>query len=223
MKGAYSFIKKRLLLLLLVFSLFLNLFLLVKPEKTNNKINGSISNATVSEVKDGDTLITSDGDTIRLANIDAPEYPKGCLSAAAKLRLEEICLGNKVEIEVIEKDNFGRQVAWVWLDDLLINKILVQEGLAEITNDEYEYTAQLTKAKIEAQTLEKGIWSSACQPESDCMIKGNYRPSTGTKIYHLPECYNYDRIVIDTSRGDRWFCTEKEAQEGGFRKSNDCP
>ncbi|MGB9706875.1 MAG: hypothetical protein ACPLXP_02260 [Microgenomates group bacterium] len=42
-------------------------------------------------------------------------------------------------------------------------------------------------------------------------------------VYHLPECYNYDKIVINQREGDRWFCSEEEAKEAGFRKSKDCP
>jgi hypothetical protein len=36
-------------------------------------------------------------------------------------------------------------------------------------------------------------------------------------------CFNYDRIVMNASEGDKWFCTEAEAKAAGFRKSKDCP
>jgi hypothetical protein len=29
----------------------------------------------------------------------------------------------------------------------------------------------------------------------------------------------YDQTVIDPSHGERWFCTEAEAQANGWRKS----
>ena len=37
-------------------------------------------------------------------------------------------------------------------------------------------------------------------------------------IYHLPACRSYER----TTRANRWFCSEEEAQAEGFRKSFTC-
>lgn len=52
-----------------------------------------------------------------------------------------------------------------------------------------------------------------------CLIKGNISFDTGEKIYHLPGQKFYDSTTIDHSYGERWFCTEAEAQAAGFRKS----
>jgi len=51
------------------------------------------------------------------------------------------------------------------------------------------------------------------------MIKGNISFSTGEKIYHMPKQEYYDKTVIDESNGERWFCTEEDAQKAGWRKS----
>ncbi len=51
-----------------------------------------------------------------------------------------------------------------------------------------------------------------------CKIKGNIS-SSGEKIYHMPGQQFYDKTVIDTSKGERWFCTEQEAVNAGWRKS----
>lgn len=50
-----------------------------------------------------------------------------------------------------------------------------------------------------------------------CMIKGNIN-SKGEKIYHCPLWRDYDKTVIDTANGERWFCTEEEARAAGWRK-----
>jgi len=204
---------------IILISLLGNVYFIFSRFKAKNRTYSAV----VSQVKDGDTLVTGDGETLRLINIDAPEYPDGCLATQAKTRLEELVNGKKIKLEAIEDDNFGRILAWVWQDEVLINKILVQEGLAQVTKHEYQYTAELIKVESEAKKLAKGIWSDQCQPDSNCVIKANYRPADGTKVYHLPDCYNYDKIVIDQSNGDGWFCTEAEAQQAGFRKSQDCP
>jgi hypothetical protein len=51
-----------------------------------------------------------------------------------------------------------------------------------------------------------------------CVIKGNIS-SKGEHIYHLPGGLYYYATVIDTSKGERWFCTEAEAVAAGWRKS----
>lgn len=51
----------------------------------------------------------------------------------------------------------------------------------------------------------------------DCLVKGNI--SSGGKIYHIPGGQFYDKTIIDTSRGEKWFCSETEAQTAGWRRS----
>lgn len=53
-------------------------------------------------------------------------------------------------------------------------------------------------------------------PNPACPIKGNIG-SSGTKIYHLPGSAFYDRTVIDTGAGERWFCSAGEAEANGWR------
>lgn len=55
---------------------------------------------------------------------------------------------------------------------------------------------------------------------SGCDIKGNISFDSGEKIYHLPGQEYYSITNIDTSYGERWFCTEAEALANGWRKSS---
>ena len=55
--------------------------------------------------------------------------------------------------------------------------------------------------------------------DSECRIKGNIG-NGGKRIYHVPGGSFYDRTRIDTSLGERWFCTEDEASDAGWRKSS---
>jgi endonuclease YncB( thermonuclease family) len=50
----------------------------------------------------------------------------------------------------------------------------------------------------------------------DCAIKGNIN-ARGERIYHMPGQAHYDRVVIRSDRGQRWFCSEAEAQAAGWR------
>lgn len=76
-------------------------------------------------------------------------------------------------------------------------------------------------ARIE---IPKGTGSSASsqsQNSQQCTIKGNIS-SKKEKIYHLPGCGSYEKTVIDESAGERWFCSEQEAVEAGWRKAKNC-
>ena len=53
------------------------------------------------------------------------------------------------------------------------------------------------------------------QTSANCTIKGNIGSSG--RIYHLPGSAAYDKTQIDELRGERWFCTEAEAQAAGWR------
>ena len=50
-----------------------------------------------------------------------------------------------------------------------------------------------------------------------CKIRENIS-SHSEKSYHLPNSKNYLKTKISSSKGERWFCSEKEAQENGRRK-----
>jgi hypothetical protein len=56
------------------------------------------------------------------------------------------------------------------------------------------------------------------QSPAGCTIKGNISKK-GERIYHLPGQENYDDIVITLSKGERWFCSEEEAVNAGWRKA----
>lgn len=182
---------------------------------------------TVNRVIDGDTFETSSGAKVRLAGIDAPEYPKGCLSLESLSRLEQFISGRSVTIDQIATDHFGRQVAYVYEGNLDVNKAMVSEGLAMVDSDTKENpkTVEIEQAEREAKTARRGIWSDACEniQKPGCIIKGNYRKDNNTYIYHLPGCFNYEKTSINLRERDKWFCTEEEARKAGFVKSADCP
>jgi hypothetical protein len=50
----------------------------------------------------------------------------------------------------------------------------------------------------------------------------NIDEDTLKKSYHLPSCRDYDRVKIDLDRGEKFFCSEKEAQMAGFTKASGC-
>ena len=59
---------------------------------------------------------------------------------------------------------------------------------------------------------------SAPGPANGCKIKGNIN-GKGEKIYHLPGSQYYEKTQIDLPQGERWFCTEQQAKEAGWRSA----
>ena len=55
-----------------------------------------------------------------------------------------------------------------------------------------------------------------------CSIKGKFavraRVTGNVGLYHLQGCRSYPALT----KPDRWFCTEEDAQAGGFRKAYNC-
>jgi micrococcal nuclease len=97
--------------------------------------------AAVVSVVDGDTIDVqlSDGSThrVRIIGIDTPETvapnePVGCWGPEASARTRELLLGATVWLErdTSETDRFGRLVRYVWLEDTLVEHILLAEGHA---------------------------------------------------------------------------------------------
>lgn len=60
--------------------------------------------------------------------------------------------------------------------------------------------------------------SASAVANDRCVIKGNIS-SSGERIYHVPGQKYYSKTKISPSKGERWFCTEKEAREAGWRKA----
>ncbi|TIP27002.1 MAG: hypothetical protein E5X67_17405, partial [Mesorhizobium sp.] len=52
-----------------------------------------------------------------------------------------------------------------------------------------------------------------------CHIKGNIRVNTGEKVYQVPGQEYYAETRISPLKGERWFCSEAEAQAAGWRKA----
>jgi endonuclease YncB( thermonuclease family) len=71
---------------------------------------------------------------------------------------------------------------------------------------------------VNAQTILLGAVSSSDAPSPQCVIKGNLNRK-GERIYHLPGQLNYAQINMAKGLGERWFCTEAEADAAGWRRA----
>jgi len=129
--------------------------------------------ATVERVVDGDTVkvVLQDETTerIRLIGIDTPEsvhpdasknVPYGQVASDyTKSRLDGQTIG--LELDVEERDQYDRLLAYVWLGDELINLTLVREGHAVVSTypPNVKYVDLFTAAQTEAREAGLGLWA----------------------------------------------------------------
>lgn len=208
-------------LILLLSSLFLNLQFTYRIFKENR----------VERVIDGDTFVLN-GQRVRLLGVNAPEL-QSCMGEAAKSFLEKRVFNKTMMLSEKTRDNYGRILAVVHvvepglvLGSESVNEELVKNGLGVL-----EYTAKSINQKLKqnaeyAKKMKFGIYSPACllvkPQQSNCLIKGNIDQSSGRKYYHLPKCSHYNEVVLNSALGEKWFCTESEAQKEGFVKGQGC-
>lgn len=186
------------------------------------------------EVSDGDTftLMTPEKTRveIRLAEIDAPEsgQPYGI---RARQALSNHLAGQTVRVVVQTTDRYGRTVGRAYVDDKDICAEMVRGGNAWVYR-EHVIEEQLLELEDEARIAGRGLWGTTesrdmppwewrrqvgeIRASRGCAIKGNIN-SKGQRIYHLPGSRSYGDTRINLGRGERWFCSEEEARDAGWR------
>ena len=134
-------------------------------------------------------------------------------------------------------DKYGRTLAICFSGATDINAEMVRRGLAWAF---VKYSRVYVAEEAEARARGVGIWqaptitawdhrasrwtqasdsASGKRPgngaSGDCVIKGNI--TSNGHIYHMPWSPWYDKVRIETAKGERWFCNENEALAAGWR------
>ena len=123
----------------------------------------------LSRCVDGDTahfIVHNEDVTVRFLSIDAPESTN-IIETFGKASAEYTCsrLENASVIELefdrlADKDKYDRQLAWVWVDDTLLQADLIQKGYAEVAYlyENYKYNNDLLELEKQAQSNRVGLW-----------------------------------------------------------------
>jgi len=126
----------------------------------------------VEKVVDGDTLdVKMNGkvERIRLLLVDTPETvhpdkdvqlfgPEASAFAKETLNGKDV----SVEIDVSERDKYGRLLAYVWIGDRMFNEMLLERGLARVAYiypPNIKYVDEFRAVQDQARLAEAGIWS----------------------------------------------------------------
>lgn len=207
---------------------------------------GKVLPASIVRVVDGDTVninVNGKEETVRLLLVDTPEtvHPSKPVQPfgpeASAFAKETLTPGKQVEIEidVSERDKYGRLLGYLYVDGKMFNELLLEKGLARVAYvyaPNTRYVDQFYNVQKQAQAKSIGIWSienyateqgfeekTAENPSPDsissgeCTIKGNIS-SSREKIYHMPGQQHYE-----VTKPEAMFCSEEEAQAAGYRKS----
>lgn len=130
------------------------------------------SPAEVIRVVDGDTILVGSGGSevrVRLIGIDTPEavtpeQPVECYGPEASGFTRSQLEGRTVNLEFdVERfDRFGRTLAYVWLDGVLFNEVLVARGFATVTTfpPNVKYVDRFVEAQRQAREAGRGLWGA---------------------------------------------------------------
>jgi micrococcal nuclease len=140
------------------------------PKGTIVKVERVVSGQTL------EVLIVSEAQPsiqqVRLLGINAPDLKQEPWGMAAKKRLQELISEQKggdlvlqsvlLELGEPEKDRFGRRLAYVWHDGILVNEQLVAQGYVFADGQsslKTEYSEKLLRAQEYARLMGYGIWN----------------------------------------------------------------
>ncbi len=123
----------------------------------------------VERVVDGDTLLLANGARVRLIGADTPETvkpnsPVEPWGPEATEFTERFVSGGEVRLELDRErlDKYGRFLAYVWVEDRMLNEELIRAGLARARTG-FSYSEAMKRrfrrAEEEARQARRGIWT----------------------------------------------------------------
>lgn len=166
----------------------------IPTETPTPTLKSETTSAIVSNVIDGDTVKLQNGEKVRLLGINTPEMGQPYYEEATN-RLKELIEGKTVRLEkdVEDKDQYGRLLRHIYINDTFVNLEMVREGYANVyirpPNTKYSY--EFEKAEEEAKNAERGIWQpSPLEDLSKCIgILYFHWNAEGNDCYNLNDEY----------------------------------
>ncbi len=120
---------------------------------------GAQEHAMVEYVIDGDTVILTTGQHVRLIGINADETNEKCFTAA-KEALQQLVGGKTVRLEKDQSDTdkYGRCLRYVFVDDNNISLEMVKRGLAVAMTypPDVRYSTDIEAAQTNAKQTQSG-------------------------------------------------------------------
>ncbi|MEN9464301.1 MAG: hypothetical protein RL217_482 [Pseudomonadota bacterium] len=146
----------------------------------------------VQSITDGDTFKVN-GEKVRLAGIDAPEAAQE-YGLLAKDKLESYALGKTVTVGYQERDQYGRILGSVFLQDCtLVNLEMVKEGAAwwyesYQCQDELALRKKYSTAQSQAKKSKLGLWAEE-NPVAPWVYRNGTNPRPASCKTDMPSWY----------------------------------
>ena len=157
----------------------------------------ALAGRVVSTV-DGDTINVRIGDrteTVRYIGMNTPElhHPTKGVEPLAREATEanrKLVEGQTVrlELDVQERDRYGRLLAYVYVGDMMINAELVAQGYAQVMTipPNVKYQDLFLKNQREARLLQLGLWKDKGLPPSPRASPGSPQPQAAAQTKPSP-------------------------------------
>lgn len=167
--------------------------------------NTSLLDAKVLRVVDGDTMkVSIDGkkETIRLLLVDTPESVKPGLPEPQPFAIEASNFAKKmltdkdvqIELDVSERDKYGRLLCYLYLDGKMFNETLLEQGYARVAYvypPNVKYVDQFRTIQDKARARGLRIWSIENYAQEDGfheeISSGAKESSSGSKPKVTPQ------------------------------------
>ncbi|MCX8117318.1 MAG: thermonuclease family protein [Desulfobacterota bacterium] len=122
----------------------------------------------VVRVIDGDTILISTGETVRLIGVDTPEtkHPQKAVERFGKEAYhftKKMVEGKEVRLEFDQRkrDKYGRLLAYVYLmDGTFVNAEIIRQGYGfAYKKHPYKYLEEFRRLEREAREQKRGLWN----------------------------------------------------------------
>lgn len=172
----------------------------------------------VEEVTDGDTIVLKNGEVVRYIGIDTPERGDPFFGEATEANQEMLERGRiTLEYDQDRRDRYGRLLAYVWVDTLLLNAELIRKGLASVYlfSPNLKYRERFISVQREARLKSVGIWSIPVEPEAYYVASRRSQRF----VFHRPDCRSAKRIKRENLMR---FESRDEALDSGYSPCRNC-
>ncbi len=172
-------------------------------------------------VIDGDTVVLSDGRTVRYIGVDTPEHGQPFYEAAKNFN-RKLVQGKVVELELdVERyDHYGRLLAYVFVRDMkgqriFVNAELIRNGFARVYTKppNVRYADLFVRLQQEAREQRRGLWALYRPTRSPVIGNRN------TLTFHRPNCPAVWRI---RPQNRLRFPNAEAALSRGFHPCREC-
>lgn len=161
---------------------------------------GAALTGKVIKVADGDTvtlLVEKKSYRVRLQGIDAPEAQQP-FGQAAKKALSEKVFGHRVTVRWDEKDRYGRLLGQIYLGEVWVNQLMVQDGYAwHYTH--YSKDSRLARSQRLAKEGSRGLWA-----REQAIAPWDWRRGKRPLLEDSLEASRITQIVYVTPQGEKF-------------------